>query len=65
MSPNAEDGALLRDNLGGVRCEQAPLRVLVLRETPAGTLEGVTVATNCPPVRVLLRDKGTSIVLQH
>jgi hypothetical protein len=64
LTPSADDLARLRAKLPDA-CLKKPLQILVLRERASGTLEGVTVGSDCSPSRVVLHDKGTSIAFQR
>jgi hypothetical protein len=64
LMPRADDLPRLRSKLTDA-CLQSALQILVLREHASGNLEGVTLGPTCPPTRVVVRDKGTSIALQR
>ena len=64
VAAKTDDLPRLRSRLTDA-CLQSPLQILVLSERFSGDLEGVTLGPTCPPTRVLVRNKGASIVLQR
>lgn len=63
LTPRADELARLHGKLSDA-CLRVPLHVLVLREHASGLQDGVMLAPDCPPTRVVLRDKGATIAPQ-